>query len=237
MTDALDDFNACVAALHLTCQIANEYYVGLCYVAEDRTNSSNVDLNGDNYVCEVEDASSCIPFECQINIRPSSLLKKIVPDVYAVQLQTQFMFMKEAHDYFLKDSGSEIFEGSIDQISASYVAPAVVFGRFDYSLILSHKAELKEFKVDGYYESYIRKAALDRQCEFKALLPWLEHFWTCLSDAVGKTKFNVLGKQLQLILRQIDRIHEYEFASYQVLLGIAGDFSPLLNNLNRPTKV
>ena len=237
MTDALDDFNACVAALHLTCQIANDYYLRLWHLAEDQTNSADVDLNGDNYACELENASSSIPFECQIKIRPSSLLEKIDPDVYAVQLQTQFMFMKEAQDYFLKDSSSEIFEGSIDQISASYVAPAVVFGRFDYSLILSHKAELKEFKVDGYYESYIRKAALDRQCEFKALLPWLEHFWTCLSDAVGTTQFNLLVKQLQVILRQIDRIHEYEFASYQVLLGIAGDFSPLLNNLNRPPKV
>jgi hypothetical protein len=237
MTDALDNFNACVAALHLTCQIANEYYVGLWHFAENQTNSSDVDLNGDNYACELEDASSSIPFECQIKIRSNRLLEKIVPDVYAVQLQTQFMFIKEAHDYFLKDSASEIFEGSIDQISASYVAPTVLLRGFDYALIMSQKADLKKFKVDGYYESYIRKAALDRHFEFKALLPWLEHFWTCLSDAVGTTQFNVLVKQLQVILRQIDRIHEYEFASYQVLLGIAGDFSPLLNNLNNPPKV
>ncbi len=237
MTDALDDFNACVAALHLTCQIANDYYLRLWHLAEDETNSSDVDLNGDNYACEHENASSSIPFECQIKIRPSSLLEKIDPDVYAVQLQTQFMFMKEAQDYFLKDSGSEIFEGSIDQISASYVAPAVLFRRVNYSLTLFHKNQLKEFKVDGYYESYIRRAALDRQYEFKALLPWLEHFCSCLDGTEDKRQFDALVGQLQLILRQIDRIHEYEFASYQVLLGIAGDFSPLLNNLNRPPKV
>lgn len=33
MTDALDDFNACVAALHLTCQIANKYYLQLWLLA------------------------------------------------------------------------------------------------------------------------------------------------------------------------------------------------------------
>ena len=100
MTKALEDFNACVAALHLTCQIANEYDLRLWHLAEDRTNSSNIDLNGDNYACEVESALLSIPFRCQIKIRPSSIFEKIDTDVYAVQLQSQFTFMKEAHDYF-----------------------------------------------------------------------------------------------------------------------------------------
>lgn len=147
------------------------------------------------------------------------------------------MFMKEVHDYFLKDSRSEIFEGPIDQISANYVAPAVLFRRVNYSLTLFHRNQLKEFKVDGYYESYIRRAVLDRQHEFKALLPWLEHFCSRLDGTEDKRQFDALVGQLQLILRKIDRIHEYEFASYRMLLRIAGDFSPLMNNLIKPTKV
>ncbi|KRP22050.1 MAG: hypothetical protein ABR97_02925 [Rhodobacter sp. BACL10 MAG-120419-bin15] len=236
MTKALEDFNACVAALHLTCQIANEYDLRLWHLAEDRTNSSNIDLNGDNYACEVESALLSIPFRCQIKIRPSSIFEKIDTDVYAVQLQSQFTFMKEAHDYFLQDCNSNLFECPVDEISASYLAPAVVFGGFDYALTLSHRTEFKEFRVDGYYESYIRKVAQDRHCEFKALLPWLEYFWTRLNEMRRVAKFVTLVSQLHTILQQIHRIYEYDFASYELLLHIAGDFSPLLNNLKRPSK-
>ena len=35
MTNALDTYNKCIAALHLTCQIANEYDVRLWHIVEE----------------------------------------------------------------------------------------------------------------------------------------------------------------------------------------------------------
>ena len=61
MTKALDDFNACIAALHLTGQIANEYELWLWHLVEEDANPLNVDLDGDDYACSIEAASSRIP--------------------------------------------------------------------------------------------------------------------------------------------------------------------------------
>lgn len=72
--------------------------------------------------------------------------------------------------------------------------------------------------------------------EFEALLPWLNHFCKRLNKADDPERFIQLVSQLQLILTQIDCIHEYDFAAYKLLLSMAGDFSPLLNHLNKRTK-
>ena len=51
----------------------------------------------------------------------------------------------------------------------------------------------------------------------------------CLT--VPEPQFEHLIKQLQVILPQIDQVHLYDFAKYEVLLKMAGDFSPLVNHL------
>ena len=96
MTKALDNFNACIAALHLTCQIANEYELRLWHLVEEAANTLDADLEGDDYACSIEAASSRIPFKCQIEIRPHSTLQKIDTDLYVVQVQSQFVFSQES---------------------------------------------------------------------------------------------------------------------------------------------
>lgn len=236
MTKALDNFNACIAALHLTCQIANEYELRLWHLVEEAANTLDADLEGDDYACSIEAASSRIPFKCQIEIRPHSTLQKIDTDLYVVQVQSQFVFSQEAHDYFLRGGHSEIFDDHLQELSASYAAPAIVLGAVDHALLISQQAELKDFKLDGYYESYVRQIAQDRHAELSALLPWLEYFWKRLNATKGRTQFVTLVGQLQAILTQIDRIHKYDFAAYKLLLTMAGDFSPLLNHLSKPPK-
>ena len=145
-------------------------------------------------------------------------------------------FRKRVHDYFLRGGHSEIFDDHLQELSASYAAPAIVLGAVDHALLISQQAELKDFKLDGYYESYVRQIAQDRHAELSALLPWLEYFWKRLNATKGRTQFVTLVGQLQAILTQIDRIHKYDFAAYKLLLTMAGDFSPLLNHLSKPPK-
>ena len=140
MTKALDNFNACIAALHLTCQIANEYELRLWHLVEEATNTLDADLEGDDYACSIEAASSRIPFKCQIEIRPHSTLQKIDTDLYVVQVQSQFVFSQEAHDYFLRGGHSEIFDDHLQELSASYAAPAIVLGAVDHALLISQQA-------------------------------------------------------------------------------------------------
>ena len=45
MTNALDTYNKCIAALHLTCQIANEYDVRLWHIVEEEVPASHADLD------------------------------------------------------------------------------------------------------------------------------------------------------------------------------------------------
>ena len=104
-------------------------------------------------------------------------------------------------------------------------------GALDHALYVSNKAELKDFKLAGFYESHIRKLAEERFAEFATLLPWLEHFWTRLSALNEEPQFEHLMKQLQVILPQIDQVHLYDFDKYELLLQMAGDFSPLVNHL------
>ena len=51
MTNALDTYNKCIAALHLTCQIANEYDVRLWHIVEEHVPASHADLDSRDYAC------------------------------------------------------------------------------------------------------------------------------------------------------------------------------------------
>ena len=98
------------------------------------------------------------------------------------------------------------------------------------------KAELKDFELAAFYESHLRELAEARFAEFAALLPWLEHFWTRLSAFKVEPQFAHLVKQLQVILPAIDQVHVFDFAQYELLLKMAGDFSPLVNHLQLATQ-
>jgi hypothetical protein len=236
MTKALNVYNACIGSMHLTCQIINEYDVRLWHIVEEYVPPSKVDLDSRDYAFEIDSTSQNIPFECDVSIRSDSIIHKIDDKVYAIQVQSTFRFLKEVHDYFTINSSSDIFESQLQEICASYTAPAVVLGTVDYALKVSHKAALKEFRLSGYYESCIRQIAQDRHDEFGALLPWLNHFWKRLNKMDDPKKFIHLVSQLRLILTQIDCIHKYDFAAYKLLLSMAGDFSPLLNHLQKRTQ-
>ncbi|WP_139816304.1 hypothetical protein, partial [Planktotalea arctica] len=58
MTNALDTYNKCIAALHLTCQIANEYDVRLWHIVEEHVPASHADLDSRDYACELDSAVS-----------------------------------------------------------------------------------------------------------------------------------------------------------------------------------
>ena len=231
MTNALDTYNKCIAALHLTCQIANEYDVRLWHIVEEEVPVSHADLDSRDYACELDSAVSKIPFESKVILRPNSFMQKIDETVYLVKLQSTFRFADNVHDYFTLNGCSALFDGSLEELTATYTAPAVVLGALDYALYVSNKAELKDFKLAGFYESHIRKLAEERFAEFATLLPWLEHFWTRLSALNAEPQFEHLIKQLQVILPQIDQVHLYDFDKYELLLQMAGDFSPLVNHL------
>ena len=231
MTNALGIYNKCIAALHLTCQIANEYDVRLWHIVEEDVPVSHADLDSRDYACELDSAVSKIPFDSKIILRPHSFMQKIYESVYLVKLQSTFRFADNVHDYFTLDGCSALFDGELEELAATYTAPAVVLGALDYALYVSNKAELKDFRLEGYHESYLREFAAERCAEFAALLPWLEHFWQRLSALEGEPEFNHLVKQLQVIVPKIDQVHLYDFAKYKVLLKMAGDFAPLVNHL------
>lgn len=231
MTNALDIYNKCIAALHLTCQIANEYDVRLWHIVEEEVPASHADLDSCDYACELDSAVSKIPFDSKISLRPHSVMQKIDEEVYLVKLQSRFRFADNVHDYFTLNGRSALFDDSLEELTATYAAPAVVLGALDHALYVSNKAEHKDFELAGFYESHLRDLAEARFAEFAALLPWLEHFWTRLSALEAEPQFAHLVQQLQVILPAIDQVHLYDFAKYKLLLQMAGDFSPLVNHL------
>ena len=231
MTKAIDTYNKCIAALHLTCQIVNEYDVRLWHIVEEDVPISPAELDSRDYACELDSAASKISFDGNITLRPDSLMQKMDEEVYLVKLQSTFRFANNVHDYFTRNGRSEIFDGLLQNLAVSYTAPAVVLVALDHALYVSKKVELKDFRLDGYYESYIRELAEARSDEFAALLPWLEYFWKRLSAFEGEPQFEHLVNQLQVILPKIDQVHLYDFAKYELLLTMAGDFSPLVNHL------
>lgn len=231
MTKAIDTYNKCIAALHLTCQIVNEYDVRLWHIVEEDVPISPAELDSRDYACELDSAASKISFDGNITLRPDSLMQKMDEEVYLVKLQSTFRFANNVHDYFTRNGRSEIFDGELEELTATYTAPAVVLGALDYALYVSRKVELKDFRLEGYHESYIRELAAERCAEFAALLPWLEHFWQRLNALEGEPEFNHLVKQLQVIVPKIDQVHLYDFAKYKLLLTMARDFSPLVNHL------
>jgi hypothetical protein len=231
MTKAIDTYNKCIAALHLTCQIVNEYDVRLWHIVEEDVPISPAELDSRDYACELDSAASKISFDGNITLRPDSFMQKMDEEVYLVKLQSTFRFANNVHDYFTRNGRSEIFDGTLEELTATYKAPAVVLVALDHALYVSKKVELKDFRLDGYYESYIRELAAERCAEFAALLPWLEYFWKRLSALEGEPQFEHLVNQLQVILPKIDQVHLYDFAKYELLLTMAGDFSPLVNHL------
>ena len=231
MTEAIDTYKKCIAALHLTCQIVNEYDVRLWHIVEEDVPISPAELDSRDYACELDSAASKISFDGNITLRPDSLMQKMDEEVYLVKLQSTFRFANNVHDYFTRNGRSEIFDGTLEELTATYTAPAVVLVALDHALYVSKKVELKDFRLDGYYESYIRELAEARSAEFAALLPWLEYFWNRLSAFEGEPQFEHLVNQLQVILPKIDQVHLYDFAKYELLLTMAGDFSPLVNHL------
>lgn len=231
MTKAIDTYNKCIAALHLTCQIVNEYDVRLWHIVEEDVPISPAELDSRDYACELDSAASKISFDGNITLRPDSLMQKMDEEVYLVKLQSTFRFANNVHDYFTRNGRSEIFDGLLQNLAVSYTAPAVVLVALDHALYVSRKVELKDFRLEGYHESYIRELAAERCAEFAALLPWLEHFWQRLNALEGEPEFNHLVKQLQVIVPKIDQVHLYDFAKYKLLLTMAGDFSPLVNHL------
>ena len=231
MTKELDTYNQCIAALHLAWLIANQYDVRLWHIVEEEVPASRADLDSRDYACELDSVVSKIPFDSKIILRPDSFMQKIDEEVYLVKLQSTFRFADNVHDYFTLDGRSALFDGALEELTATYTAPAVVLGALDHALYVSNKAELKDFELAGFYESHLRDLAQERFAEFVALLPWLEHFWTRLSAFKAEPQFAHLVKQLQVILPVIDQVHLYDFAKYKVLLKMAGDFSPLVNHL------
>ena len=231
MTKAIDTYNKCIAALHLTCQIVNEYDVRLWHIVEEDVPISPAELDSRDYACELDSAASKISFDGNITLRPDSLMQKMDEEVYLVKLQSTFRFANNVHDYFTRNGRSEIFDGLLQNLAVSYTAPAVVLVALDHALYVSRKVELKDFRLEGYHESYIRELAEARSDEFAALLPWLEYFWKRLSAFEGEPQFEHLVNQLQVIVPKIDQVHLYDFAKYKLLLTMAGDFSPLVNHL------
>ena len=231
MTKEFDTYNQCIAALHLTCQIANQYDVRLWHIVEEEVPASRADLDSRDYACELDSAVSKIPLDSKITLKPNSLMQKIDDEVYLVNLQSTFRFADNVHDYFTINGRSALFDGALEELTVTYTAPAVVLGALDHALYVSRNVELKDFRLEGYHESYIRELAVERCVEFAALLPWLEHFWQRLSALEGEPEFNHLVKQLQVIVPKIDQVHLYDFAKYKLLLKMAGDFSPLVNHL------
>ena len=231
MTKELDTYNECIAALHLTCLIANQYDVRLWHIVEEEVPASRADLDSRDYACELDSVVSKIPFDSKIILRPDSFMQKIDEEVYLVKLQSTFRFADNVHDYFTLNGRSALFDGALDELTATYTAPAVVLAALDQALYVSNKAEHKDFELAGFYESHLRDLAKERFAEFAALLPWLEYFWKRLSTFKAEPQFEHLVKQLQVILPAIDQVHLYDFAKYKVLLKMAGDFSPLVNHL------
>lgn len=68
MTEAIDTYNKCIAALHLACQIANEYDVRLWHIVEEVVPVSPAELDSRDYACELDSAASKIPFESKISL-------------------------------------------------------------------------------------------------------------------------------------------------------------------------
>ena len=231
MTNALDTYNKCIAALHLTCQIANEYDVRLWHIVEEEVPASHADLDSRDYACELDSAVSKIPFDSKIILRPHSVMQKIDEEVYLVKLQSTFRFADNVHDYFTLNGRSALFDGALEELTATYTAPAVVLGALDHALYVSNKAELKDFELAGFYESHLRDLAEGRFAEFAALLPWLEHFWTRLSALKAEPQFAHLVKQLQVILPRLIKCTCMTSPNTKILLKMAGDFSPLVNHL------
>ena len=90
--------------------------------------------------------------------------------------------------------------------------------------------------MDDYKVSYYGVRNYDEGWARKPLTWRLNHFLKRLNKVDDPKKFIHLVSQLQLILTQIDCIHKYDFAADKLLLSMAGDFSPLLNHLNKRTK-
>ena len=40
-----------------------------------------------------------------------------------------------------------LFDGALEELTATYTAPAVVLGALDHALYVSNKAELKDFEI------------------------------------------------------------------------------------------
>ena len=114
MTKALNTYNQCIAALHLTCQIANEYDVRLWHIVEDCAPTSQVYLDSHDYACEIDSASLNIQFECHVKMRPDSTIQKFDDSIYLVQVQSTFVFLKEVHDYFTRNSHSKYLAASYE---------------------------------------------------------------------------------------------------------------------------
>ena len=233
MNEELDTYNECLAALHMICQLANEYDVRLWHIVDEDVVTSPAELDSRDYACELDHAVQVIPFSCSIKVRQNSRMHKAAKEVYLVQLQSTFSFTDNVQDYFVQSGRSEIFGDELQQFAASYTSSAVVLGGLDHALKLSKSVELKDFRLEGYHESFIRDLAQARFDEFAALLPWLVYIRTRLQEFRGQPQFAHLVKQVQFILARIDQIYMYDFAKHNVLLAMAGDFAPLVNHLQK----
>jgi hypothetical protein len=139
MTKAIDTYNKCIAALHLTCQIVNEYDVRLWHIVEEDVPISPAELDSRDYACELDSAASKISFDGNITLRPDSFMQKMDEEVYLVKLQSTFRFANNVHDYFTRNGRSEIFDGTLEELTATYKAPAVVLVALDHALYVSKK--------------------------------------------------------------------------------------------------
>jgi hypothetical protein len=237
MNTSLQLVNDCVAALHLTFLRANEYSIKMLFHAEQVSVQADGGLAGDDYVCEVDHTKPHIPFAWFGWIRPATTFEQIDEKVYTAEVKSRFTFPIEVMTYLFTHARPTVFDDPIEELSASYTAPLLAVYPLDYALQVSLKAEHKDFRIDGYYESYFCKGTTARDAELTALLPWLRHFAKRLDSIGGYKEFLILVKQLEFILKHIDRIHHYDFNQHKVLLAMAGDFSALLNHLKKPVKV
>jgi hypothetical protein len=66
-------------------------------------------------------------------------MQKMDEEVYLVKLQSTFRFANNVHDYFTRNGRSEIFDGTLEELTATYTAPAVVLVALDHALYVSKK--------------------------------------------------------------------------------------------------
>jgi len=232
MTNAVHVFNACISALHQTHLIANDSVLVLYLTDEEKASIPVEQLQSKDYSCEIESSAANLPFDCRFFTKPDMAISRLDETVYSVPLLSEFSFTPEIMAYFLQGNSSSLFAGSLESLTADLSLHAKKRGSDSECLYTSVKLQYLNFMLSGYDESFLRAIAQNRQSEFQMLLPWLNHFTSKFQSCDEEEKFRTLIDQMHVLLNNFDKLHTYEFTKYELLLRMAGDFSPITNHFN-----